>query len=963
MLKKNHQLDIIVNGEAIEVYDPEKLNLRINNVLYRPEEISSKNGEYSFSFEVPATSKNNRIFGYANNMSKTNKFSTLYDCAVNVDGLEIFKGSIRLTDTQEDKYTCNLISVKVNKVEDIFGDTMMNELEWKIDFTGTDTINDYNSDENNYGLYFPLVCYGAFQKEPYLSYGNDYNLYTNLTQIDSWNRWYWESFHPSFNLVELMKRMFEQKGYTFSGNILNDRVLNQIYLSEYIDSSQDPVYNLNNDIIGKMSVAGTFTPNSVGGRTQRTSPQGRRAGGVDGTTQSMVTSICNSLNYPKMKIHGLEDEYDFDHVFVYDIFATPASTTDPTAKHYMSLPPTNEYIYRKNGDTTSGFIQIPSDGLYTIELTATVDVSNVYSDATGYELSYYEKINNGLGELDYRKITLNQQAKNFDVMPVEIQLVRNTDEPELIWTAEKVLQNQTGVQAGMSQYPHEANTNIYVENSYNKSKIVTSFPTSSTIDYGDRFYVDKGTTIAYDPKVNEGFMCGFTTENKSASVLKNGRSYDPTVEAFNQTHYRQPGYKRAIYAGNVYTGYELTEKNNNSLICPNTDYWSQSTNRGEGRVTCVMELKKNDIITLKMLTKGLYRFTETRRSSGGTTSTEQEYGTYNPKLNYSLTITPYTDKKDKYINAQDMYYLPDDTVKEGGWGTKLNIGNFLNKSEKMSDFVQNVINTFNLDYRQEGSNVFLNTTKTDELQVMADVDIDDRVTTRDAKASRIEFPASMQVRWSIDDEEAGAYRSIDTIEHQGVNNWKDYIDRGSEKITIDSTNETNDETVDSKFSYTWYEIFKYYESDSEGEDTGRVFNLRIPLIAKDEYFIIQNDEAMQNDGLSLKQRLWFRSQDTRLYFTMWDGTQVSVQIPTDEFEGTILNFENGTGTLLDRYFNINPHINSNYLTVECYLTPFEYLALKNGANVHFDSDLYLVSEIVGFDATGVNKTELHLIKK
>lgn len=965
MLRKIHQIEIIVNGEPIEVYDPDKLNLRINNVLYKPEEITSKNGEYSFSFDIPATPKNNSIFNYANNMSKTNKFSTLYDCSVNVDGLEIFKGSIRLTDTQEDKYTCNLISVKVNKVEDIFGDTMMNELEWKIDFTGTDTINDYNSDENNYGLYFPLVCYGAFQKEPYLSYGNDYNLYTDLLQIDSWNRWYWESFHPSVNLIELMNRMFAQKGYTLSGNILNDRVLNQIYLSEYIDASQDPTLNLNSDVIGKLSVAGVFTPSMPGARTQRTSSNSVRRGGVVGETKSYTTSICNTLVYPKGKV--VEDEYDYDHVFVYDIFATPASTTDTTAKHYMSTPPSNDYIYRHDKDTTSGFIQIPADGLYTIEFEASVDLTAAFAEMNNIRVSYQKKKKNNVGELEYEEIQISPQTKVFETMPVEVQLVRNTDEPELIWTAESVMTGSANIPSeaakGLCQYPHEANTNAGSEYKGNTGKIVTSFPTTQQMDFGDRYYVDKGTVVAYDPKVNDGFICGFTSENKSPSVLKNGRSWDASVDAFNQTHYRQPGYKKCIWGGNYYTGNELTDKNSNTLNCPNTDYWTQTSNTGNGKITCVVELKKNDIIYLKMLTKGLNRLRQTTYTTGGSTSTEQEWGTYNPKLTYNLTITPYTDKKDKYLNSQDMYYLPDATVKEKGWGTKLNIGNFMHKNEKMSDFINNVINTFNLEYRQEGTNVFLNTMKTDELKVMADIDIDDRVMTKEAKASRIDYPNSMQVKWSIADDEAGAYRSIDTVEHQGANNWKDYIDTGSDRIMMDTTNQTNDETVESKFSYTWYQDFTYFESDSEGSDTGNTYVLRLPLIAKDEYFITQNEEAMQNDGLSLRQRLWFRSQDTRLFFNMWDGSQVSVQIPVNQFDDTILNFRDGNGTLLDRYFNVQPTVNSNYLTIECYLTPFEYLALKNGANVHFDNDLYLVSEVIGFDATGTNKTELKLIKK
>ena len=41
----------------------------------------------------------------------------------------------------------------------------------------------------------------------------------------------------------------------------------------------------------------------------------------------------------------------------------------------------------------------------------------------------------------------------------------------------------------------------------------------------------------------------------------------------------------------------------------------------------------------------------------------------------------------------------------------------------------------------------------------------------------------------------------------------------------------------------------------------------------------------------------------------------------------------------------------------------EYNRLKNGALVHFDSDLYEVVSIDGYDPTGFNKTKLRIMKK
>ena len=46
----------------------------MNNVIYNPTEINNTQAEYSFSFNLPTTPNNNKIFDYANVLSKVNKF-------------------------------------------------------------------------------------------------------------------------------------------------------------------------------------------------------------------------------------------------------------------------------------------------------------------------------------------------------------------------------------------------------------------------------------------------------------------------------------------------------------------------------------------------------------------------------------------------------------------------------------------------------------------------------------------------------------------------------------------------------------------------------------------------------------------------------------------------------------------------------------------------------------------------
>jgi hypothetical protein len=120
--------------------------------------------------------------------------------------------------------------------------------------------------------------------------------------------------------------------------------------------------------------------------------------------------------------------------------------------------------------------------------------------------------------------------------------------------------------------------------------------------------------------------------------------------------------------------------------------------------------------------------------------------------------------------------------------------------------------------------------------------------------------------------------------------------------------------------------------------------------------------AMKADGMSLPMRYWFRAYNSELA-ALVDGVATYFYKVSNSYQGVNLSYKKNENSLLTRYFNITPNLSSNYTNVKCYLNAYEYNQLKRGANVLFDSDVYIVSEIRGFDASGVNQTELKLIKK
>ena len=409
-----------------------------------------------------------------------------------------------------------------------------------------------------------------------------------------------------------------------------------------------------------------------------------------------VTSTYSDLTFPVEKVY--DDTYQWDRICWYDIFGVRG---DSATRQYITAP-TNNYIYRRNSPSnSSGFIYIPADGLYTIELT--IPNLTIEDEDTNLKYNKKQKVYEN-NEWTIKEVETDL-PKNFDMMPVEIHLLRNTNETELINTADK----------NHMMYPHEMDYTKYKKKQKTTGTTTTSGhrggggssisgrPSSETYIPDEIYYTPKNNTIAYDPYANPNFICGFTTLNNSPAVIKNGVSWNATVNEYNQSHYRSNGYILRNKDG-VET---QTDYNKNTLQCPNSDYFSViGTYKRKGKVTCVVELKKNDRLYLELITR--YYYGLTRQTAGGHIISD---GTYKVRFSYELKITPYTNKTDQYINKQNMYYLPTQEVKNNSWGEKLKLGNFLNNKETVTDFINNFIKTINLEYIQDGNNIILNKTK------------------------------------------------------------------------------------------------------------------------------------------------------------------------------------------------------------------------------------------------------------
>ena len=927
MLQSNSTLDIIVNGQMVDILDRSSINLRINSVIYNPTEIKSKQAEYSFSFNLPTTPNNNRIFDYANELSKLNKFKNIYNCEVYVDGDLIFNGSLRISSIKKGFYNVNLVSIKINTLEDIFGDMTMNEIDWKIPFESVGSINTYNADLDS-EVFFPLVSYGVFQKSPSSSNFSDIENYTSKFVFDKSNRWYYETFNPSMSLLGIVRRAFEQKGYKVEGNIFEDDIVNKLYTSINIANDQKPTYNIGNPNFGALSISCQFS-NYVNKNTG---------------DARVADCLEHNLSFPYVKCS--DNDYVWDKVDIYDLWASQNSKI---------TVPNNQYLFDEN----SNCIVVPADGLYKIRIsvngtlpTQTVNVS--------------ERIKNLSGEDIIRKRYINNDFNND--MPIEIQLVRNTNTCELIHgiQQEEWWQTTNGSLINRSSwytaYPHE---NLYGSTQPTTSNALyggyhttgdgyfipnNGLPNGIVVDQYEFFqgFMPKvGELLAFDPWVNPYFIAGVSTYGPgigsvpsgkgTPSVIKNGYSWNSSTSDKNGSRYNCEYWQLSYKPG----GYEwkANTHNKNRLLDSPDNTVTVNGQQFTGTVNAIVKLNKNDIVSLKALARHW--------------SIDNSSARFKFDCNVTVEMQAYSPN-----SIESMDYNGRGWNSPTEFDVDLQLGNFLNKGVQVKNFIDNFIKEFNLSYINEGNVVYLNKQQLDIDKPKYAINIDDRVNIDDFETEMIDYPSSLEVKYKIDTEEWGFETTV-PADKLNDSNWKDYGDYGSSKIEIDDRNDNTGEELSLTTSYCWYDEFRML--DDNGTEIAK-FN--IPVISKYSYMIdgYSYQESMKVDGKGLPMRYWFRNPPTRTSVLV-NKVPIYITTTTNELNGIELSYKNKDGSLLRRFFNLHPNLSSNYVKIKCYLTAKEYQQLKMGANVIYNSDTYIVSEIGGFDAMGINTCELTLIKK
>ena len=1007
MVSNNHYIELYVNKELIELESQDSLNLRINNVLFNPTKTTTTQAEYSFTFDIPSTPNNDKALDYANNLSKTNKFHTRYKAELYADGNLLFDGSLTIQkyDTKNKMYSCNLVNIKTSTVDEIFGEMTLTDLKWEVPFSGATTINSVNNNMST-KYYFPYVSYGVFQKVPYEtdSVGNNY---TSKFEIDKYTRSWVETFYPSLNMMEVVKRAYESKGYVVGGSAFSDQNISNIYSSCNLANEQVPIYNLGNPLFGEVDISASLTTQGV----------------------------------------GYQQELDYPYFQVYAVGATSDGITSDTKYNLSSID-----IYRPLGsggtvtvnsptymyDPEEMCVVIPADGWYRIELSATTTLNTTGTFTAGQYL--YDPVDR---EISFEDVDMTAGLE--EITPVEIQLIRNYDDNVELIKGKHNRKYYNGnpndeyyyisgfrrdnITDWLTCCPHEdpynainptekndltfKNTSSRLggkrtsNNSYGASQDENGNYTSGNDEtspsgnfsgrrggtrggggtslsgrdtsrnysylnlgyvYQD-FYLGDGAndaTMAFDQAVSDGFICGITSLSSGiTSVMKNGYSWSKSSSILNESFYGSSNYDH-IYRESG-TG-EVIQEHISGMTFNGNEYINAPTNRCkingntiEGFVSCMVWLNRNDIIEPIVVHRS-YEYESFNPTSYSTTT----------NLRFKIQAFSTDTRQNIKANHKNLYYRSGDASSAyTEFPVNLNLFNFTNRETKISDWINSVTKAFNLEISSDENNVDIDINRGIKKTITNAIDVDDRVGCDEAKAEYISYPKEMSVRYKVDKEEYGFEYTVPQ-DHINDDDWYNYGDSGYTVIQLnDDTYETSTQNTQTNFSYTWYCPFTWkqvnYDSTSGYVETGTEKSIYIPVIEKSEYMAdgYGYDDAMQHDGYSFTQRFWFRQAPSNEYVVLADHQheQVYLSYPTNSYDGFHLSYKDTEKSIVSEYFNVAPMLASNYVKIYVNITPEEYQQIKGGALVHYDDDLYYTSEISGYDPTGGNSTTLKLIKK
>ena len=214
----------------LEVSNSEDFPLNLTYNISDGKELENRFGDYSQTFDLPATANNNKLLNYIWNASVGQKDKVTWGikkCTVNVDGVPFFEGSMQIKksshDSEAKSYSCTLYGgnfswmslLKDKELCEVFdaGDTFPYNYadilnRWPYVLATSNPVLTATSTAPERSVQFPIISYRDFNIG---GLSNTINVFDENKPPD---------FQPAFYVYNIFKKIFANIGYTISSNFI-----------------------------------------------------------------------------------------------------------------------------------------------------------------------------------------------------------------------------------------------------------------------------------------------------------------------------------------------------------------------------------------------------------------------------------------------------------------------------------------------------------------------------------------------------------------------------------------------------------------------------------------------------------------------------------------------------------------------------------------------------------------------
>ena len=893
-------IELYINGQLCDL-EKADLGIRLRRQLFNPKELSTKDSQKSYSITLPATPRNNEIFGHKNVEETVGKFTFYPDARLYVNNILIMEGKFRLSEISSEGYKGNLGVPAPLTAKDVFGERKMNDAgKWLIEnFRGERSLTDYNTKPRADGglreCIFPLALYFPFSdsNSPYITQE------TKFALVD---------FPPSVNCMQMIEKIFGNTGYTLSGTALDDERLQHLYVSHK---------NPEDFIMPFEAKKAQFSGKWTNWKEDET---------LSDETRAESQYAINRHKYLEKTGLQTENTYISCNLFRSDnleIIGTPIDES-----HLLTISGGNQVAYT-----------VPQSGLYKVDLL--VDeigfkmgrhnvVHKVGADSTYVKYASYH-----IGDGDYNR--------SFANVACELHLLRYTEDDFDLQTA---TMDNLFYRNNIDQKPTDPNLIFPMAGSVNfidieqNRNILCGFSWGRVTSNNERWSeADKYLIETYrNPLAGEG-------EWTHPMAIKHGKSYT-NIGIPRESAVNSPGY---IYLNDPDTPtdkYKVDLMNSAATssvwIAKQTHVPSNSKGpegyiKGDGRIQQVVYLTKGERLCL------------VHSQSRASDDSKEDWHLID--LDFTLAIEPFTD------NAEWLRMTENGASKQGemmNWEDRptlltdgIDLMQFLPTEVKIDEWISNFCKAFNLELIDVGNKGFALNVKEKNLTKNTSlvIDLDSKASVHQATNESLALPRIYKLGFTIDTAEEGYVASTE---------GKDMAEGETGGGTFETGSpEANQVEQTSNFSYCWYKKVNNQLTGNEVE---------LPVITDHEVWDNSESSVQNKTYFNKAQRFWFHSG--RCEEIMVHDTPAQMAIVSNAYKGTKplwLNYKDKPDSILREYFALLTN-EKEYTCVECHLTPEEYNMLDR-AFVRFNGDLYNVVDADGFDPLGRSKTKLKLIKR